>query len=211
MLGLYFGGRFFTSGIESTVGNLELDAVLDEGHSWEATVTTSPVEKGSDITDSIQMQPERLTVRGFVSDSPLVASATVAGVVNGGAVGNRTQAVFELLRRLMEARELVTVYTKYRIYTDMAIKSVDIPRSPEVGEALEFTMEFVKVRLVSTQLVELPKGVGTKNKVSKKTEPKKDAGKQQATEVTEEKQSSALKRTLEFIKNGGISKALGGQ
>lgn len=198
MLGLFFGGKTFKTGFENSLGNIELDANLEEGHEWSAEVTTNPVEFGSPVADHIIEQPDRIKIRGFVTDSPLNASASILGLFNLTPVENKTQPVFDLLNALIKSKEVITVYTKYQIYTDMVLTSVTIPRAPNVGEAIEFTAEFIHIRKVSTQMVDVPPGINQKKEaksnkaLGRKTDPSKNAGKKQPETVT--KPSSTLSR-----------------
>lgn len=207
MIGIFFGGVWNKTTFGNLLGNIELDATLDENHSWSAEVTQNPVEEGAPVSDHIIEQADKLSLNCFVTDTPLVASDTVSGTVNGVSVGNRTQGVFDLLYDLIKRKELVTVYTKYKVYPDMAISDISVPRAAGVGEAIEFRVEFIHVRKVATQLVDVPKGISPKktakaNKaIANKTEPKKDAGKQQATDKTSTitETSSVAGRTLDAL------------
>lgn len=197
MIGLYFGGQWFQTTFGNSYGNIELDAVLDESHDWQADATMNPVEEGSPVTDHIIEQPDKLKIRGFVTETPLVASESVRGAKSVPWAESITQPVFDLLRELIKKRELITVYTKYRIYDDMVLTNLTIPRSAATGEAIEFTAEFVHIRKVATQTVDVPDGISAKKdkksdaSVGKKSEPQKDAGKKQP-EV--KKPSSVLAR-----------------
>ena len=57
------------------------DAVVNEDHAMSATVTEHPIEDGSIISDHVIQQPDQLTLRGIVSNSPinLVDSYAVTG------------------------------------------------------------------------------------------------------------------------------------
>lgn len=203
MIGLYFGGQWFQTTFGNLYGNIELDAALDENHEWSADATSNPVEEGAPVTDHVIEQSDKLKIRGFVTDSPLNLSQSVSGLVNSGSVGNRTQAVFDLLYDLIKIREPMTVYTKHRIYDNMVLTNVTIPRSAGVGEAIEFNAEFIHIRKVATQMVDVPDGInpkkdakagGANGSTAKKAEPTKDAGKKQPETV--QKPSSTLSRVL---------------
>lgn len=200
MIGLYFGGRWFQTSFGNQFGNIELDAVLDEKHEWSAEATSNPVEEGAPVSDHIIEQSDKIAIKGFVTDTPLVLSESVSGIVNSGQVGNRTQGVFDLLHTLVKLKQPMTVYTKHRIYDGMVLTNVTVPRAAGVGEAIEFTAEFLNIRKVATQMVDVPQGINPKKDAKvdaatgKKTEPAKDSGKKQAQEVS--KPSSTLSRIL---------------
>lgn len=184
---------------EDAQGNLfslDLDVTQDEAHEWSNDVTQFPVEIGSPITDHIQPQPDKVSMSGIISNSAI--GEVALNKINNG--DDLVQNAFDLLRKLMDDRILVTVYTRYKVYTDMALKSCNIPADSSIGDSIKFKLEFVHVRLVNTQTVDVPDGISKKldkkeggkaGPVAKKTEPQKAAGKTEAKPV--EKPSSALK------------------
>ena len=192
MIGLYFGGQWFQTSFGNLYGNIELDAVLDENHEWSAEATSNPVEEGAPVTDHVIEQSDKLTIRGVVTDAPLNASSSILGFIGGGSADNKTQTVFDLLDTLIKKREVLTVYTKHKTYSDMVLTNVTIPRSASVGEAIEFRAEFIHIRKVATQTVDVPAGVSAKPEakaggaggaVSKKASATKASGKKQATKA----------------------------
>lgn len=178
--------------------SLDLDVTSDEVHEWNNEVTQFPVELGSPITDHIQPQPDRISISGIISNSA-IGEVALEKQKSGE---DRCQTAFDIVRKLMDDRILVTVYTRYKIYTDMALKSTNIPRGSSIGDSLEFKMEFVNVRLVSTQTIKVPDGISKKldkksgDDVKKKTEPQKDAGKKEPVTKEPEKSKSIIKGIL---------------
>lgn len=185
MIGLYFGGGVFRASFGNLLGNLELDASMDEAHEWTAEATSNPVEDGAPSTDHIIEQADKIRLRGVVTDAPMVLSPTVPDLLSV-VLGSRAQDAFDLLRAIIKQREPVTVYTKHRIYPDMILTSVNIPRTPADGEAIEFTAEFIHLRKVATQVVDVPPGISAKDSakasasLARRTQPSKDGGRKQA-------------------------------
>jgi hypothetical protein len=156
MIGLYFGGQWFQTAFGNQYGNIELDAALDENHEWSAEATSNPVEQGAPVTDHVIEQSDKLTIKGFVTDTPLTVSQSLPQI-------SRSQDVFDLLYQLIKLKEPLSVYTKHRVYDEMVLTNVTIPRAAGVGEAIEFTAEFVHVRKVATQMVDVPPGINPKD------------------------------------------------
>lgn len=189
MIGLFFGGKKFKTIFGNEYGNIELDANLEETHEWSAEATTNPVEEGSPVTDHVIENADKLRIRGFVSDATMDSVfserglSRVAGIFNGKSIASPAQGVFDALNTLIKKRETVTVYTKHKVYTDMVLTDVNIPRAASNGEAIEFTAEFIHIRKVSTKTVDVPKGISAKKDgkagkaMQKKSESGKDAGK----------------------------------
>ena len=101
MIGLFitrFGNQY---------GNVELDATIDESHEWKAEATSNPVEEGAPVTDHVIEQADKLSIKGFVTDTPIGSQSLQL---------QRSQDVFDLLHSLIKKREPMTIYTKHKIY-----------------------------------------------------------------------------------------------
>lgn len=180
-------------------GNLEVDAVLDETHEWKNEVTMNPVETGSPVSDHIVLQPDSLRVRAFISNQTTSLSANFMNSLNIFApkAQSKTQTAFDFLYDAMKARTTFSVYTKNRLYSNMVLQTVTIPRTPANGDALEVAMEFVEIRKVETRIVDIPDGIGNKKAgkgTTRKADAGKDAGKKSAETVS--KPSSVLSRVF---------------
>lgn len=194
--GIFFNGSAFKNSFGNEFGNIELDLAIDESHDWAADATQNPVEFGSPISDHVIEQPDRLTLNCFVSDTPINS-----GISNSN--GLKLQEIFDVLYALIKKKEVVTVYTRFKIYTDMVLTSVSVPRAAGTGEALEFNCDFLNIRKVQTQTVDVPPGISAKKtakaggengSVAKKTEPTKNTGKKEP-----ERSTSQLSRISEKL------------
>lgn len=168
----------------------QFDAVINEQHTREASVTAFPVEGGQVVTDHIIVSPAEITVQGIVTDSPignakaLLTEAIATGVTlvdpplliaaAGAGYGAATsyqadqgqsspsQAAFAKLQALQagdpEASPpipptLVHVHSKLRLYTNMAIKSLSIPRDKTVSNAIIVQISLTQMRIVRPQTI----------------------------------------------------------
>lgn len=162
--------------------SIEFDAVIEETHNWTNTVTSSPVEDGGDITDNILRDPRKITLNGIITNAPIFPSSQQPSSIDGDSQGTQVDRVFSLLTDLFTNGELVTVFTRYLIYANMAITSISLPRTVGIGEAIIFTIDFLEVRIVSTQNVDVPAGISAKldkkagTSVQTKTMPQKNDG-----------------------------------
>lgn len=142
--------------VSSFLLNMEFDVVTLESHQWEAITTSSPVETGSEIVDHVQLLPDKLELSGIISNSTLEGSKgkfldTLFDFLDGES---NVQKAFDQLRKLLENRQPVTVYTRYKTYNDMVLTSLSIPRSTNNGDAIEFTASFTHIKRVSTLTVD---------------------------------------------------------
>lgn len=189
--------------VQSGLVSIDLDVSMEEVHEWTNDVTSNPVERGSDITDHIRSMPDKLTISGMISNSGISEDAIQAASIES----DRVLSAFDLIHKIKEERKLVSVYTKYKIYENMAIQSISMPRSSGIGDSISFTMQFINVRIVNTKTADVPAGIsrkldkkegGAKSATAKKTEDQKKSG---ATATKEpEKSSSVLSRITGLIK-----------
>jgi hypothetical protein len=183
------------------VGNLELDAMLTERQSFANDVTNFPIESGSSISDHVIQAPEEVEVEGFVTNTPIefisglrsgqedrVLNAylmllEIAGYKSPGKAYrfNKLETVAEDEQYRPEFK-LVEILTGLRLYTDMALIKLDIPRDAKTGDTIKFTALFRKVNTVElTNVPRIPDKVSEKNpsadRTKKQTPEAKDAGK----------------------------------
>lgn len=206
------------------LASLEFDVMIEENHEWTADITTNPVEVGSPVADHVLLNSDKFRVTAMVSDSSLVGSfyndiaRRIIGQPPGTQTETATQLAFNMLRSMFEAQQTLTVYTKYKTYSDMVISSIGIPRSNVNGNSIQFSVEFMHIRVVSTQTVNVPPGISKKadkkatDGVKKKTDPQKAGGaKQPSGGTTGSKTSSGsilsntVPKALEAAKNAAAS------
>jgi len=72
-------------GVLDGVDGIELDCSVQETHERTATLTQSPVEDGSTISDHVILLPKRLTIEGIVSSTPLGAAGLVGSALSAAA------------------------------------------------------------------------------------------------------------------------------
>ena len=195
-VGILFKDGKSTASFKSDLASVEFDATLSEGHSWANDITENPVETGSDITDHIRGLPDQITLVGMVTNTPFLEPGNSSGGVITNDNEDLVQNVIEKIRQLKNERSVVTIFTKYVLYKDMAISSVDFTRDASTTNAAIFTIQFKNIRFVETQTVEVPAGISKKldkkssTSTQKKTEPQKAGGAKQP--VGETKPGSVL-------------------
>jgi hypothetical protein len=133
VLSLLFGKKY----AKTSVSNVVLDAILTEDHSYNSRVTNYPVENGLIISDHIINEPETLQITGVVSDTPLSFLAPFNNSINA----------FNTLIEIHNRRERITVVTGIKVYTDMVITSLQVPRNVQSGQSLTFVIDLQKIFL----------------------------------------------------------------
>jgi hypothetical protein len=144
--------------------SVTLDAALSEKHALKVTLTKHPVEAGVAPSDHATLQPQTFGVEGMFTNLPLSQTQQQAR-----AGGRFVSQMVDLLFATVAAREAITVQTELRKYTNMIMTSLSMPRTPDVGEAVQFSAEFEEVRFVQTQTVTLaPKQTSVPQKPTQK-------------------------------------------
>lgn len=143
---------------------LEIDALLSEVPTYSKNVTQFAVEDGKPVSDGIKKQPITLSLECFVSNSPIRSLIDTAASIADGLLGGgqRNQEIYNQLLALYEYDDVVTVYTRYKTFENMAISQISPARKPEDGDALIFTMELQEVRKAVSATAEVPAGMGIK-------------------------------------------------
>lgn len=180
----------FITKVESDNGLVEVDSCLDETHQLVSTITDHPVEEGFNVTDHSRPEPDRVTLRCFVSNTPLsleqasrsvrqgnvdfTTSAAQAARLSVSGVDGRGKATFDQLERMRVKGELLKVVTTLRTYAKsdsegMMIESLNIPRTRENYDGLEWTMMLKRVRIVRN-------ASSTQKNTDKRTRKKKKQG-----------------------------------
>lgn len=151
------------------LGNFEIEVTQREQHTYANEVTDYPVENGMAISDFIYQRPERITIDGIVSRSPLPTRVGIEEFIRGSGY-NRTQNALEtildiagyklpkqvgqqLIVEKAGAPKIIDIVSLLRIYTNMVCISLTIPYNQGNGEALRFSMEFKHIAMVHSKVV----------------------------------------------------------
>ncbi len=199
--------------------DLLLDASPSRTHTASAQVTEHPVERGGPVTDYIRPMPRRLTVEGFITNTPIGAppagggsdgvTASVENVVqrrtlfkgrpiefSWGALTFSTQfdrvknAFLDLVDATLDG-SLFAVSTSLAEYNNMAAINMTVTESPTAADALSFSIEFQELRIVSTSVV----AVSVRKKVD-------DVGHKVPTDAEATGKKPVLQSTLSAIVSG---------
>lgn len=139
---------FSLGGNSTTIGALELDAMLTESTSLRSQITEYPVEDGTVISDHITKEAETLSINGVITGAGTLFSPSFGKV--------KLLVAKEALRELHNARELVTVVSGLDVYQDFAIESLDIERNADDGERLNISAQLRKIQKVQLRTEEMP-------------------------------------------------------
>lgn len=142
VLSLIFGKKYAQSSVNFANDGpsiVSFDTMVSEEHRFSSRVTYFPIEgrqEGqSTVSDHIINQPDIVVLSGLITDTPL----------NIFAQFDRSVSAFNSLVQLHERRQIVDIVTGIRIYRNMAITSLDVPRNIKTGQTLTFNIEFQRI------------------------------------------------------------------
>lgn len=167
---------------KNKLGAIELDLTIDEMHQRNAEVSDFPIESGGQIQDHISNGPRKLTITGFITDTP---------VEFGFALSSRVQDAFDALEELYDSRTPFDVVSGLKSYKNMCFESLDMPRKRE--GALQFTATLKQLTVVSSEYVAIPETKVKPDAKSTSTS-KRDAGRKstETASAAEEKRGASV-------------------
>ena len=172
-----------------TLAGLAFDIVLSESESAEVTVTDHQIETGAQVSDHAYLNPREVELE--------IGQGTIENL-------DDPREMLESLRKVMEAREPVELYTGKTYYPAMLITSLQVNTDHTTENVLMATIRCREVTIVDTaevdasQLKEAPK---KRQKIPQKTKMATNRGTQNA----------APKDKQEFTIAGGWANTAGGE
>lgn len=139
-----------------SVAGIEFDALISESRTYEATVPEYAVETGFIVSDDIIIGAEKLDMVLYLTDTPVTW--------RHHAGQGRVESVIQQLEELYYSKSPVTVATSEKTFTNMAITSISISKSLEVGYAREIPISFQKIRVTSAKTASIPDSYGKSGK-----------------------------------------------
>lgn len=128
-----------------SIGGLVFDAILKTDHTSKITATSHPVESGANISDHAYVEPAEISIEVGVSDCE-----TGNGTFGSGS---RSLNAFKALLKLQTSRQLITVVTRFKTYTNMLITSVSVPDDYTTMNSFKANLMLREIRIVSTSRV----------------------------------------------------------
>lgn len=137
-----------------SVNGIEFDALISQTDTLEATVPEYTVEDGFVVSDAIILNPEKLDMVLYITDTP------VTWYSRHGSGQDRVETIVKQLQELYFTAEPTTVVTSAKSYANMAIESLSISKSVEIGYAREVSISFKKIRVTSAKTTTIPDSYG---------------------------------------------------
>ena len=192
---------------EKSIGGIQLDAVLSESHNNEVSLTTNPVEIGADITDHAVVKPKKINMLAQVSDTPLglAAFGKIVDLVTGlfgtstGENITRSNAAYNAIVQLQEAREPIELQTKLRLYTNMIITSVKTQQDKSTSRIVRMSIDLQEVLIVTSEVVQLSKDQLQQGSAQEQGSPADKKGRKETVDPSNATETSVLKSVIDWV------------
>lgn len=141
-----------------TIDNIVVDVATSVDESHDAQVTKFPISNGSNIADHVIPGNVKLTIKGVVSDTPLI---DVSDFRTG--VASPSNEVKQLLIDLEKTPRAVDVVTPSKTYKGLVLTGLSFGDDKDRGDALTFDATFEEIQIAQTRLV-VSKSLGIRSK-----------------------------------------------
>lgn len=157
----------FKGEARTKIGDLVIDVCTKENITFSSTVTEHPLETKESVNDHIYKNSKKLRIEGFITDSPLRVLGFIETPLQKNSVSSLLNNVksmlpfnqnakpsvlaYQLLYKLWQDRELITVVTSLDSFTNMTIANLESNKDTDTGERFEFVVELVQVRFANVK------------------------------------------------------------
>jgi hypothetical protein len=133
------------------------------------------VEEGADHTDHVRAMPITFEMSGMVTDFPVIVDLANNTPPNttGQDSGSRVQNAYAFIESARLAGELVSVFTRFRTYSDMIIKRTSVKRTAGTGRSavINLTLRQISFGAIERTLAPKPRNPSRASKENKGTKP----------------------------------------
>ncbi len=169
--------------IPARLNGIKFDAIITRDRSYEADVPEYPVENGFYVSDAILKLPYQLNVTAFISDTPVTWKREL------GRSRGRLQRTLNQLENLYFSGQVVSFITSSKVYSSMAITSLTIPETAEMGNAVEVQFTLKQIRVTRAKTTTIPASYGMSG----------TTGASGGASSTTEKESTPIKKACSIL------------
>ena len=156
--------------VPATIGDLQVDCVVDHVTTFSSQVTEHPIENGFVIADHVARQAMTLSVTVIITPTPVSYFRQL------GSNPDRLGEAIAYFEQLWLKGEPITVTIPSGIYQDMVMTSCPLPRNVQDGFCYRLALEFTHVTIVSQKTEEIPEQNASGDAVGKAGATGTDAG-----------------------------------
>lgn len=161
----------YNTTVPATIGELQVDCVVDHVTNFQSNVTEHPIEGGFVIADHVARQAMKLSLTAIITPTPVSYFR-----IMGGSNPDRLGEAASYLEQVHLAGEPITIVLPDGIYDSMVMTSCPLPRNVQDGFCYRLALEFTHVTIVSQKTEEIPEQNASGDAVGKAGATGTDAG-----------------------------------
>ncbi|WPY01540.1 hypothetical protein Trichorick_01453 (plasmid) [Candidatus Trichorickettsia mobilis] len=164
-------------GSKTSISNLVIDCAHSEDIEFKNAITDHPVEDRSSVSDHVYSEATTVSIDGTITDSSLrifgiletpLQNNSLSSIAKNARsllpfnkVEKPSQVAYEVLEKLVQSKQLVTVATKRRLFKNMIIESLSVVEDDTTAHRLHFTCNLKQITIakVKTTSYVKPKSV----------------------------------------------------
>ena len=141
------------------IGEIKLDIIVSETTNTSSTITSNPVENGSDVNDNIIINPMSFTINGVVSDNKVYPfggfnkSSKILAGVDFSNVSTPSKEAWEELLELQASRVPFSLVTNLKKYSNVVIESLSTTQDKDTSNSLHFVANLKEIILVGSKII----------------------------------------------------------
>lgn len=212
--------RFESMTLDKQAIIFEIDATVSMSHERSASPTKSPIESGSNITDHITLENNKLSIEGVITNNFFGITSTITDLLDIRALSNplnviervkslnrefgtigrmlhentdRVENAFRYFEEIHKNRIPFTVITGLKKYDNMVLVNLSVPQAATDGDSIRFSATLEQINIVSSSSFQsVSKPVKKVASAVKKTANKPTSkGKQQTKKAPDKVQKDA--------------------
>ena len=137
---------------QSSIGGITMDVALSETHTAQSEISENPIETGESVADHVRLMPLELEIEGIISDSPITVLGPITGIFSTitKILGNTSRSIdgYNQLLTLWKTREPFVVVTGLKVYENMILTNLSVPRNAQNANAIQFTATMRQVLII---------------------------------------------------------------
>ena len=142
---LSFAESIQKGGVSIIQGDLvDIDVFISEQHDSSAAVTKDPIEDGSSVSSHVVVNPDRLTLTGIISNTPIDSETARRAPPET----RRAENSYLLMDDALHVGAVFTIVTSLKQYDSLVMVSLSAPRDVGRANVVEFSATFEQVSIV---------------------------------------------------------------
>lgn len=146
--------------VASNLQEIQIDVTESTNHEFTSTITQNPVESGSNVSDNVVTNNRKMAMSGAIVNNPFF-DFSYSGLLDVfdrlTNAETRSQSGFDVLKDLWESKTPFRIDADRDSYDPVLITSFSAVGSAANGDALRFSMTVEEIKIVSSNIVLVPK------------------------------------------------------